>query len=269
MNALILGSEGQLGSELRKLMPEAGVIGRENLDISQLNVLKAKLEEVKPDIIFNCAAMTNVDICEREKERAYRVNALAPQQIALYSIESGVRVVHFSTDYVFDGIKGMYGEEDTPNPINYYGLSKLLGDFATKTVKNSLIIRTSGVFGERMNFPRYVYSNLMDGKEVNAIDSFYSPVSAKNLARATLEIVNMGISGLINVAGDRTSRYDLAIKIAEFFGLDSTLVKKTSSLERQTARRPMDSSLDISKARNMLKWDFYSIESNISALKEK
>ena len=266
MSTLIIGANGQLGSELCKLIPHAKVIAHTDLDISDSNALKNKLEEVEPELIFNCAALTNVDKCQSDKDAAYHINSVPPKVIAAYCIKNNARVVQFSTDYVFDGEKGMYTEEDIPNPINYYGLSKLLGDFAIFPLENSLIIRTSGVFGEKMNFPRFVYSSLKEGKEVVAIDSFYSPISAKNLAKASFELEIKGLNGIINVAGERVSRYNMALEIADFFSLDKTMVKRSKEMPKGIARRPFDSSMDISKAKSLLDWDFYTVESNISIL---
>lgn len=266
MTVLILGANGQMGSVLYKMMPDSIALARKDLDVSQAHILKAKLEEIQPDLIFNCAAMTNVDGCEKEKEMAYKTNSIAPYIISQFCMKSGARIVHFSTDYVFDGLKGMYREEDTPNPINYYGISKLMGDFSILPLTKSLIIRTSGVFGEKMNFPGFVYRNLIEGKQVNAIDSFYSPIHVFNLAKVSLELANNGISGIINVSGERTSRYDLAIKIAQFFDLDENLIQRTSAINKEIARRPKDSSLDITRAKKIINWDFYSINSNISLL---
>lgn len=266
MKILITGANGQLGQEVSRLIPDASRPGRNEMDMADPGAVGRTLDEIQPDLIFNCAAMTDVDGCEKDRNSAYMINSVSPSVIAQYCIKTGARVVHFSTDYVFDGTRGMYTEEDAPDPVNYYGLSKILGDFAVIPLSNSLIIRTSGVFGEKMNFPLFVYTSLRDRKEINAIESSYSPVNAANLARASVEVERKGLSGILNIAGDRISRYEMALGIARFFGMDESLVRKGNKIPGGIARRPFDSSLDISRATKLLDWDFHSLESNISRL---
>ncbi len=268
MKTLITGAGGQLGREIKNLIPDALTPKKDELDLRNPEGVYSYLLREKPDQIFNCGAMTDVDKCETERLDALKINALSPVAMARYASMFSARLIHFSTDYVFDGERGNYSEDDVPDPINYYGKSKLLGDFALLPVPNSIIIRTSGVFGNKMNFPLFVYRNLKEGREIRAIESFYSPISAGNLARASVELNNMHYNGLINISGERISRYEFAIKIAKHFNLDENLVKRSTEISGGRARRPLDSSLCIDKAKNIIKWDFHSAESNIPYIGE-
>jgi dTDP-4-dehydrorhamnose reductase len=170
-------------------------------------------------------------------------------------------LIHISTDYVFDGEKGLYKEEDLPNPINYYGLTKLLGETYALSYDDSLVLRTSGVFRHK-GFPIYVYKTLKEGKEVSAFKGYYSPISARKLAEAISELIDYRKTGILNVAGERVSRADLATKIKEKFNLPG-VVKEVDNVKGWIAKRPFDSSLDISKAKKILSVDFYSLDENL------
>ena len=158
MKTLIIGSEGQLGRELMKLYPDSigtsHVPSKESyLPMEDEDAIIKFLTSEEPDVIINCAALTNVDRCEKEKEYAYRVNGLAVRSMAMKCREIEAKLVHISTDYVFDGTDGNYLENAPPNPVNYYGLSKLAGEQFAYSVKGNLVIRASGVFGYSNNFP--------------------------------------------------------------------------------------------------------------------
>lgn len=269
MRLLILGASGQLGSELSSLFPDAiktysssEVPGGVKLDVTDFPLLEDFILKVRPDIIINAVAFTDVDRCERDKERAFKVNAEAVRHIVRVSRVVEAYLVHVSTDYVFDGERGNYREYDVPNPINYYGLSKLVGEGYALSYDDSLVVRTSGVFKHK-GFPVFVYKALKEGKEVHAFKGYYSPISAKLLANAIKELIEMRRTGIINVAGERVSRYELALKIAEMYGLDKSKVREVDEVKGWVAKRPLDSSLDISKAKGLLSMDFYSLEENL------
>ncbi|MCY0860793.1 MAG: SDR family oxidoreductase [Sulfolobaceae archaeon] len=212
--------------------------------------------------IYGGEEVRDVDGCERDKERAFKVNAEAVRHIVRVSRVVEAYLVHVSTDYVFDGERGNYREYDVPNPINYYGLSKLVGEGYALSYDDSLVVRTSGVFKHK-GFPVFVYKALKEGKEVHAFKGYYSPISAKLLANAIKELIEMRRTGIINVAGERVSRYELALKIAEMYGLDKSKVREVDEVKGWVAKRPLDSSLDISKAKGLLSMDFYSLEENL------
>jgi dTDP-4-dehydrorhamnose reductase len=270
MKILIFGASGQLGLELSKIL-QGDLIKVYNsneiedgykLDLTNFSMVEDFILKKKPDIIINTAAITDVDKCETEKDIAYKVNAEAVKHIVRAARVIEAYFIQISTDYVFDGQKGLYKEEDLPNPINYYGLTKLLGDTYVLSYDDSLVIRTSGIFRNK-GFPIYVYKTLKENKEVNAFKGYYSPISARKLAEAINEIIQYRKTGIINIAGERISRYEFALKIKEKFNLDG-IIKEVDNVKSWIAKRPFDSSLDISKAKKLLSVDFYSLDENLN-----
>lgn len=270
MKILIFGASGQLGLELSKIL-QGDLIKVYNsneiengykLDLTNFSMVEDFILKKKPDIIINTAAITDVDKCETEKDIAYKVNAEAVKHIVRAARVIEAYFIQISTDYVFDGQKGLYKEEDLPNPINYYGLTKLLGDTYALSYDDSLVIRTSGIFRNK-GFPIYVYKTLKENKEVNAFKGYYSPISARKLAEAINEIIQYRKTGIINIAGERISRYEFALKIKEKFNLDG-IIKEVDDVESWIAKRPFDSSLDILKAKKLLSVDFYSLDENLN-----
>jgi len=270
MRILIFGASGQLGLELSKIL-QGDLIKVYNsnemedgykLDLTNFSVVEDFILKKRPDIIINTAAITDVDKCETEKDIAYKVNAEAVKHIVRAARVIEAYFIQISTDYVFDGQKGLYKEKDLPNPINYYGLTKLLGDIYSLSYDDSLVIRTSGIFRNK-GFPIYVYKALKENKEVNAFKGYYSPISARKLAEAINEIIQYRKTGIINIAGERISRYELALKIKEKYNLDG-IIKEVDNIENWIAKRPFDSSLDISKAKKLLSVDFYSLDENLN-----
>ena len=270
MKILIFGASGQLGLELSNIL-KGDLIKVYNsnkikdgykLDLTNFSVVEDFILKKKPDIIINTAAITDVDKCETEKDIAYKVNAEAVKHIVRAARVIEAYFIQISTDYVFDGQKGLYKEEDLPNPINYYGLTKLLGDAYALSYDDSLVIRTSGIFRNK-GFPIYVYKTLKENKEVNAFKGYYSPISARKLAEAIDEIIQYRKTGIINIAGERISRYELALKIKEKYNLDG-IIKEVDNVKTWIAKRPFDSSLDISKAKKLLSVDFYSLDENLN-----
>jgi len=267
---MIIGASGQLGYELSKVLQahdpiktyaSQEITGGIKLDLTDYYSLEDFIIKKKPDIVINAAAFTDVDGCEVNKEKAFKINAEAVRHLVRASRIIEAYLVHVSTDYVFDGIKGLYREDDVPNPINYYGLTKLLSEAYVLSYDDSLIVRTSGVFRDK-GFPIYAYKTLKEGKEVLAFKGYYSPISAKKLAEAINELITYRKTGIIHVAGERISRYELALKIKELYNLSGKVIE-VDNIKGWIARRPFDSSLDISKAKKILSIDFYSIDDNL------
>jgi len=271
---IIFGVSGQLGKSLSSLFPEAISYSHSSdnreADITNFKQLKEIFQSEKPEIVINASAFTNVDACELEKERAFAVNSLGVMNIASLCREYSSKFIHFSTDYVFSGNKGQYSEDSVPDPINYYGFSKSIGDAYALSAPSSLVIRTSGVYGYGKNFPRFVYNSLNAGKTVNVIEGYYSPITSELLARSVKYLIehDKNISGILNIAGERISRFDLAKTIATTFNFNSDLIVKTQKLPNMKALRPYDSSLDISKAKRIIDFDFYSIDANMRSFRK-
>ena len=273
MKVLVIGKDGQLGSELVKLIHDSRGTSRKGnsgifLDLRNSSAIEDLIMKQMPDVVINAAAQTDVDGCENNRDYAYAINAKAVRNIARACSVTGSYLIHVSTDYVFDGEKGSYNEEDVPNPINYYGISKAIGEAYALSYDDSLVIRTSGVYGIKMNFPLYVAKTLRENGTVNCIDSFYSPIHATMLAEAIKELMEKRFYGILNVSGDRISRYDFAMKIKETLKIETGSVKLAKEVPKLKARRPYDSSLDNGKALGMLSTKFNDMESSIKYLEK-
>ena len=265
MKVLIIGARGQLGKELSGMLDNSIALSHDTLDLKNISNIENILNKYSFDTIINCAAMTNVDKCESDIGEAYYINGLSMKYITDFCKKNDKYLIHVSTDYVFNGTNGNYSETDIPYPINYYGLSKLIGDNYANSYENSLIIRTSGVYGSKNNFPLYVINNLRNNKKVNAFDNYYSPINAKVLGRSIYELLDKKPVGIMNISGTRLSRYEFALKIAEKFDLDKKLIIKTDYKSTTfNAKRPYDSSLNNEEAKNILNLNFEDLDYNLN-----
>lgn len=228
------------------------------IDIRDKSVV-GLLRKIDPDIVVHASAFTNVDGCETDKAKACRVNIEGVKNIAQGIGDS--KLIYISTDYIFDGEKGMYQETDKPNPINFYGKTKLEGELVVKKMcKNYVIARTSVLYGwhTNQNFVVWLINKLQSGNKVNIVtDQFNSPTLADDLAEQILGLIEHDEQGIFHTAGmERISRFDFAIEIARKFKLDQTLINPVKSENLNwIARRPKDTSLDIeriSKIKNPL-----------------
>ncbi len=240
--------------------------------VNEADKLVRVLNEIKPEIIIHTAALGDVDKCEVERLLAWRTNVEATYIIAKTSAKLNSYILHLSTDYVFDGEKGLYGEDDVPNPINYYGLTKLVAENIVRSSLNEFsIVRTSHIYGfgmGRENFARYVIRALSSGQRIRAlIDQWLSPTLNTLLAKAIREIVEKRYTGIVHIAGERVNRYDFAKAIARRFRFDENLIEPISMSEiKFIAKRPKDSSLNTSKARTIIKTDFYNLKNSLDIL---
>src|SRR4030067_2060031 len=162
-------------------------------DITDADAVRHLFQELKPDMVVHTASETNVDRCETERERAWRINVVGTRNIAEASLETNSKLVCISTDYVFDGERGLYSEEDPPNPIDFYGLTKLEGERqAIRRCKNVAILRTSVLYGRhpgKQDFATWVINKLKQRQEITVVDDhFNTPTLAENLARMALEV---------------------------------------------------------------------------------
>jgi dTDP-4-dehydrorhamnose reductase len=264
---LITGSNGLLGQKLVELFShlntfsllltgrqERSVFDLETLpyaraDITKRPEIKKVIEEFEPDVIIHTAAVTNVDLCETDRETAWRVNVGGVEHIVQTAKLTGAKVIHCSTDYVFDGRTGPYAESDRPNPVSYYGRTKLASEniLATSGVPHA-IARTMVLYGTgigvKSNFALWLVNELRAGKPVNVVDDQVgNPTLADDLAYAILKMVELDRGGVYHVSGpDFVSRYEFALTLAKVFGLDKKLITpvKTASL-KQAAVRPLRS----------------------------
>lgn len=245
------------------------------LDLTDPEMVARLLSELKPDIVVHVAAYSDVDGCEVNRELAWRVNVEGTRTLVKASRKAGVeKLVYISTDYVFDGERGGYREDDTPNPVNYYGLTKLLGEEAVAGYESYIIARTSAIYGfgpGRPNFGRLLPEKLSKGEEVPAfIDQRLSPTHARLLAEAVVGLIEKNAEGVYHVAGQAMTRYEFARLVARKLGFDESLVKPACMCRYSfRAKRPRDSSLDITRASRLLGFDFYSVEKALEILRRE
>ncbi len=248
-----------------------------HMDITDKAEVKSVLSKIKPDVVIHTAAETNVDKCETEKEHAMKVNAEGTKALAETCRKIRAKIVYVSTDYVFNGRKGLYTEDDAPNPVNYYGLTKLKGEQYVRNLSNNfVIVRTSVLYDahpKKLNFAKWVIEQLTEKKTITVVEDHYnSPTLAANLADAILEIVENGLKGLYHTAGcERISRYGFALRIAHVFNLDESLIKPIGmdELKNWIAKRPQDSSLCVGKVQREIQTELLNVEQSLNEMKEK
>lgn len=196
MKILLTGSNGQVGFELKNKLGALGEViatDREELDLTNLNAIRNFIDQTRPDIIINPAAYTAVDKAESEPDLAYQINILAPEVLADKARELDIPLVHFSTDYVFDGLKkGAYIETDITNPQSVYGKTKYDGEEKIRTHAKHVILRTSWVFGVHgNNFLKTILRLIQEKESLNIVgDQWGSPASASMLSDVTFKIVD-------------------------------------------------------------------------------
>ena len=270
MRILLLGRDGHVGWELRRtLLPlgELTALGRQDLDLSDPDRIREVIGKVRPDLIVNAAAYTDVDRAENEPDLARAVNVVAVGVLAEESLDAGAALVHYSTDYVFDGSKGgSYDEQDEPKPLNVYGQTKLEGEHAIQAIGGAfLILRTSWVYSlRRESFVTKVLRWAREQEIVRVVaDQTAGPTWARTLAEATSQVISQGVrdiggfltdrAGIYHLAGaGSASRYEWARAILELDPRPEEQVVNeilpAESTEFSTpALRPRDSTLDCTR----------------------
>lgn len=245
------------------------------LDITNPEAIEHTIRKIKPDVIIHSAAMTHVDLCEENPQQATLINVEGTRNIVKEAVKYGSYLVYVSTDYVFSGEKGCYKENDGPRPINHYGVTKLEGEKIVSSHPNHCIVRPSVIYGSRPaagkeNFVLWVIKQLRETKPIHILtDQIVSPTLNTNLAEMIHEITERRLTGIYHLSGASSiSRYDLTKKIAYEFNLDQSLITPvTSDTMRWAARRPMNSSLDVSKASETLKNKPMKIDQALNSLR--
>jgi len=285
---LITGASGLLGSKLQKIAEgKFNLILLHNtrplspnsleLDITNQKEVTKLFNDLRPEIVIHTASETNVDKCELQKEHAWKTNVEGTCNIARACKEIDAKLAYISTDYVFDGEKGNYKEEDKPNPISYYGITKLEGENQViQNCNDHVILRTSVIYGWhqwKQNFATWVINQLRQNKEITVVDDHYNtPTLADNLAEMTIETLQSDLHGLYHASGiEKISRYDFAIQIAGTFRLNLNLVKpiKMSQLTAWVAKRPRNSSLNMDKIQKHLKTKPLNITDGLNKMRQK
>lgn len=297
MKILITGSNGLLGQKLVKLLtkePDIQVIATargedrlperygqheyHSLDITDEEAVAEVFAKYTPDVVINTAAMTDVDQCEGEQELCWKLNVEAIKNI-IHSCEAcGAHLIHCSTDFIFDGSHGPLDENEKPAPVNFYGKSKLA---AEELIINSniswAIARTVLVYGiahdmSRSNIILWVKKSLESGQEIHVVnDQWRTPTLAEDLAMGCYLLAKYQTQGIFNISGeDMLTPYEMAIKTADFFHLDKSLIHKTdASRFVQPAKRPQKTGFIIEKARRELGYAPHSFEEGLKVLDEQ
>jgi dTDP-4-dehydrorhamnose reductase len=274
---LITGANGLLGQQLIKVFQEdyevlgfglqarpclpEGSFRYQQGDIADRRQLRELMQNFVPNFVINAAGFTDVDGSETQREACWRANVTGVENLAYAAQKVQARVIHVSTDYVFDGTAGPYRENDRPNPLGFYARSKLAGEnVLLNSSANYAIARTMVLYGAgyeiRPNFVTWLIAHLRAGKSARIVDDqLGNPTLANELARALRVLAESGRNGIYHLSGSEIiDRYHFAVKIAEVFELDPQLIQpvKTGDL-KQAAPRPLRSGFDISKAMTELK----------------
>lgn len=296
MKILLTGANGLLGQKLVALLShESGVelvatSKGENvnildlptyhfrpMDISREEEVKQVINEEKPDVIIHTAAMTNVDQCEEDKEKCWSVNVVAVTDLLAAAKKQGSFFVHLSTDFVFDGKNGPLDEATKPNPINYYGKSKTEAELlVTQSEIDAAIIRTALVYGitphmSRSNLVLWVKKSLEEGQPIQVVDDQYrTPTLAEDLALGCWLVAKKRAQGIFHISDEEVyTPYQMAMMVAEHFGLDDSLISRTDSQAfTQPARRPPRTGFIIDKAKQQLGYQPHTFKEGL-ALVEK
>ena len=294
MKVLITGSNGLLGQKLlHKLRVDKGInlvaISRGenrvseksgyiyfNLDITDNDEVERTIVKQMPDVVINTAAMTNVDMCEDKKDACDALNVNAVQYLANACQKINAHLIHISTDFIFDGEDGPYTEEDKPNPLSYYGLSKLkseqlLQDHMVKwTILRTIIIFGIGERLSKENIVLWAKGALEKGDSLNIIDDqFRAPTLAEDLADACILAAKKKAYGIFNASGkDIMSVYEMVERIRKYYGLDNTNLSRIStSTLNQKAKRPPRTGFILNKAKSVLGYNPHSFEECLSIIK--
>jgi dTDP-4-dehydrorhamnose reductase len=264
MRILVTGASGLLGLNLAleaaKDHQVFGVVHRNSLRTQAFQVIEADLtpqaapgaverllDQAQPDWVIHCAAQANVDACEADPVQAEQLNSLLPEKLAAYVARGGARLLHVSTDAVFDGARGEYSETDEPNPLSVYGHTKLDGERRVAVQDPSAIIARVNLFGwslgGRRSLAEFFFNNLSAGARVMGFtDVYFCPLLVNDIAVVFLEMLSCGLKGLFHVVSSEClSKYEFGVRLAQTFKLDAGLIRPASVQEAslKAARSPM------------------------------
>jgi dTDP-4-dehydrorhamnose reductase len=263
MKALVFGAGGLLGSELVKLLPDATGLTRSELSVSDLAAINGALQHFAPHVVFNCAAYNSVDAAEGQPDAAYQVNAQGAFNIALACAQYDVRLVHFSTNFVFSGtLDRPYVEADEVGPLGVYAKSKLEGEkLASMVLPRALIIRTAALFGGRPgggkpSFPERILERANSGEPVRVVsDQTINPTYAADLAAAAIELASTDVDGVVHVVNSGCATWEqLARATLAESGIAWEVEPVTSAELGAPAPRPRNGCLASTRSKPMREW---------------
>jgi dTDP-4-dehydrorhamnose reductase len=268
MKIAIIGADGQLGSDVVKVLRHDEVVPLfyPGFDVTATSAMRGALAEIAPDIVINTAAFHRVDECEDLPEKAFQVNALAVRELALAARDIGFGLVHFSTDYVFDGrLRRPYTEDDAPNPLSAYGVSKLAGEFFVRALLDRhFLVRTCGLYGEAgskekgYNFVDRMISDTEAGKVLHVVDDQrVTPTSTAELAERLSALIRTPHYGLYHLTNEGSCTwFEFARMIFSLLGRPARLEAVDSRTRGAKARRPAYSVLENKRAKDIGLPDF-------------
>lgn len=265
--------------------PKLSFVKSVNLDINNASKIRHVLEEVKPDIVINTTGINNVDYCEKHPEEAWKINVLAVEEICKITKKIGIKLVQLSSDSVFDGNKQLpYDEADIPNPINYYGKTKLKSENIVLENPDNAVVRASVLYGyllrklaelessskKSINFGQWLINKLITNEKVRIItDEYSSPIIADDFARSLLHIVKHNGSGIFHSAPKlQITRYDFSVKIAKSLDLPSELIEPVSNKGLgRNVNTGFNKCLNSEKLSKNLKYRFLTLDESLGLLK--
>lgn len=258
MRALVLGAGGQLGTELTRILGPENALPEEQLSILDEAAVDDALAARRPDFVFNCAAYNAVDRAETDREKAFLINGEGPRVLAAACRRTGATLVHYSTNFVFDGsLDRPYVEADEPGPISVYGASKLAGERSVHTTGAlALIIRTAALFGGPLSFPYRILERARKGGALPVVsDQTVNPTYARDLAVASVELAAAGTLGIVHVVGGGCCGWDefATATLAESGLTNRVEPVKTGAFPAQ-ARRPANGCLGTTRYRLLRPW---------------
>jgi dTDP-4-dehydrorhamnose reductase len=286
VRALVIGASGQVGAALCARLAACGhaavgtharvpLAGTRRLDFTDLAATERLIAETAPDWVFCPAGLTAVDYCEEHAEEAFRANRDAPATAARAAARLGAPFVFYSTEYVFDGTGGPYGEHDPVHPLSVYGRSKLEGERAALTANpRALAVRTTVVYGPEPQGKNFVYQLLRHGRARQPMrvptDQRSSPTYNADLAAVSIELVERAISGIVHVAGPQVlDRHAFALQACAAFELDPAFVTPVTTAElRQRAARPLAAGLRSERARLLATSELRGPAAGLAAMRE-
>jgi dTDP-4-dehydrorhamnose reductase len=295
MRILICGSNGMLGQRLSAQLSSrtefevlntsverAFVFDDRPYDFAQLDIthrsdVRSLVGSFQPTVIINAAAATNVDWCETNREEAWKINVTGVENLAESARRTGAHLIHISTDYVFDGRIGPYDEDAQPNPLSYYGKTKLASENAIRTAAVlHTVIRTIVMFGTgvrlKSSFPVWVVNSLREQTRIRVVDDQWgNPTHVADVTNAIIRCAERRLSGTYHVAGSESmNRFDFAKRIAEVFQVDGSLIDRIKTADlNQPAPRPLMSGLITRKAEAALGMRFMNATEGLMLLKHE
>jgi len=243
------------------------------LDITDVESVEKCVNQTNPDLIINCAANINLEFLEKNPQIGKSINAIGPRNLAKIASKNKIRLIHISTDSIFDGNNSMYTEEDIPNPINEYGKTKLLGEkYIQDSMKDYVILRTNffGINDKGTGLLNWIIEKLSQKEEITGFDDvIFNPLEISNLSKIIVEISQSSFVGILHLSSNKLiSKYEFIMKVADIFNFDKKLIKKGTLKDMNfIALRPKNTTLNNKKAEKIIKTKIQTINESLIRIK--